>query len=77
MLIPVCCFTCGKVLANKKEAYDEKVRERKLSKNIPLDKITYLKENNADKTIEGQVLDELKIKRPCCRTIMLTSVSIE
>lgn len=77
MLIPVCCFTCGKVLGNKKEAYDEIVRQRKLAKGDSLDRITYLKENNADKTVEGQVLDELKIKRPCCRTIMLTSVSIE
>ena len=77
MLIPVKCFTCGKVLGNKKEAYDEMVRERKLARNIPHDRIQYLNEHNVEKTIEGQVMDELRIKRVCCRTAILTCVDIE
>ena len=32
MIIPVRCVTCGNVLANKYRYYQEKVRERKISK---------------------------------------------
>ncbi len=76
MLIPVKCFTCGRVLANKKLKYDEMVRERKLAQGMSTDRIMYLKDTTTDKTVEGHVLDELKLFSPCCRTIMITSVNI-
>ncbi len=77
MIIPVKCFNCGKVLANKWKYYNEKVREKKLSKGIEdTSKVTYLTKEFVDKTIEGEVLDELGLKRMCCRTKMLTHVDI-
>jgi len=42
MLIPVKCFTCGKVLADKYRFYEQEVRKRKLSKNMEVDEVIYL-----------------------------------
>jgi len=77
MIIPVKCFTCGKVLANKYNYYVTKVREEKLKKKIDLEKVMYLTEMNTEKTIEGKVLDQIGLVKPCCRRHMLTHVDIE
>lgn len=77
MIIPVKCFTCGNVLANKYRAYQSSVRERKSGKNMRVDAVVYLTENNQDKTPEGEVLDELRLTKYCCRRHMLTHVDIE
>jgi DNA-directed RNA polymerase subunit N (RpoN/RPB10) len=77
LIIPVKCFTCGEVLADKYRAYLARVREIKLSKNQPIDRVMYLTTNNTQKTPEGQVLDELQLDNVCCRRHMLTHVDIE
>ena len=76
MLIPVKCFTCGKVLADKYRAYEVRVREKKSGQNMNVDGVIYLTEANRDKTPEGIVLDELKLDKYCCRRHMLTHVDI-
>ena len=76
MPISIKCFTCGNVLANKYEAYKEKVREEKIKNKESTEKIIYLTHANTTKTIEGRTLDELNLKKMCCRTIMLTHVDI-
>ena len=55
MIIPVRCFTCGKVIGNKYETYIELVN-------------TNFKESEA--------LDELELKRYCCRRMVLTHVDL-
>ena len=77
MIIPVKCFTCGKVLGNKYRYYLEKVREKKLARDMEIDKVIYLTETHRDKTPEGEVMDELKLNKMCCRRHMLTHVDIE
>lgn len=77
MIIPIKCFTCGKVLADKFRYYEKEVRKRKSEKNIELDNVIYLTKDTVDKTIEGEVLDELKLNKMCCRRHMLTHVDIE
>ena len=47
MIIPVKCFTCGMVIANKYRYYQEQVRKKKLAKrgngeSIDVDKVVYL-----------------------------------
>jgi DNA-directed RNA polymerase subunit N (RpoN/RPB10) len=76
MIIPVKCFTCGNVLADKYLYYQNKVRETKLKKKQDLDDVVYLTESNTEKTIEGKVLDELELNKMCCRRHMLTHVDI-
>jgi len=77
MIIPIKCFTCGNVLANKYRYYLEEVRKRKLSKDIDVDKVVYLTNEFKEKSIEADVLDELGLTKICCRRHFLTHVDIE
>lgn len=73
MLIPVKCFTCGKVIANKYPIYLERVALLKKDKK---DTLKYLDTEKIEKTEEGIVLDELGLVDICCRRHMLTHVDI-
>lgn len=77
MIIPVKCFTCGKVLADKYIYYTTKVREMKVNNSIDTNKVIYLTEDNIKKTPEAMVLDNIGLKKMCCRRHMLTHVDIE
>ena len=81
MIIPVKCFTCGMVIANKYRFYVEEVRKKKLAKkgndeSIDLDKVLYLTKEFHEKTPEGEVLDDLNMTKMCCRRHFLTHVDI-
>ena len=80
MLIPVRCFTCGKVLADKWEYYKEKCKEMEKTggagkktkddeKETPMSK--YFVE-----PFKKDILDELGLDRYCCRRHMLGHVDI-
>jgi DNA-directed RNA polymerase subunit N (RpoN/RPB10) len=77
MIIPVKCFTCGNVLADKYRFYLAEVRKKKLANGLNVDKVVYLSIEKKDKTPEGEVLDELGLHNVCCRRHMLTHVDIE
>tara|TARA_B100000989_G_C19503880_1_gene455553 strand:+ start:1104 stop:1337 length:234 start_codon:yes stop_codon:yes gene_type:complete len=77
MIIPVKCFTCGKVLGNKYRYYVKEVQKRKINKDIDVEKVQYLTKDFIDKTPEGEVLDILNLNKYCCRRHMLTHVDIE
>lgn len=77
MIIPIKCFTCGKVIANKYRYYCQEVRKRKLARDIDVDKVLYLTKEFRDKTPEGEVLDELNMTKMCCRRHFLTHVDID
>ena len=83
MIIPVKCFTCGLVLANKYRYYKAEVRKlRKMSSEgndseENLDRVIYFTKKNMKKTHEGEVLDKLGLHNVCCRRHMLTHVDIE
>ena len=50
MIIPVKCFTCGKVLGNKYRYYCREVRRLKGQQDMKVDQVVYLTEENAEKT---------------------------
>ena len=77
MIIPIKCFTCGTVLADKYRFYTQEVRKRKLAKTMDVEKVVYLTKEFHDKTPEGEVLDELNMVKMCCRRHFLTHVDIE
>ncbi len=52
---PIRCITCGKLLADKYEEFDRRVKSGENPK---------------------VVLDEMGIRRYCCRTVMLTSIDL-
>lgn len=54
--MPVRCFTCGAVVADKWEEYDKRV--------------------NVNHEDAGKVLDELEVKRYCCRRMFLSNVDL-
>jgi DNA-directed RNA polymerase subunit N (RpoN/RPB10) len=77
MIIPVKCFTCGMVLADKYRYYQNEVRKIKVSKDLNLEKVVYLTKDRVEKTPEGEVLDSLGLTNVCCRRHMLTHVDVE
>ncbi|MBK5190323.1 MAG: DNA-directed RNA polymerase subunit N [Methanosarcinales archaeon] len=53
-MIPVRCYTCGKVISDVWDEYKERIK----------------REN------PGKVLDELEIKRYCCRRMLLAHAEL-
>jgi DNA-directed RNA polymerase I, II, and III subunit RPABC5 len=76
MIVPVKCFGCGKELANLYRVYLEKVKERKLEKNIDPSKIIYLTKEPMGITPEKEIMDALRLNKICCRNIIMTVVEI-
>jgi DNA-directed RNA polymerase subunit N len=56
MMMPIRCFSCGAVIADKWEEYDKRV--------------------NKEKEPAGKVLDDLGVKRYCCRRMFLSNVEL-
>lgn len=74
MLIPIKCFTCGKVLADKQRYYERKLKEENMNNK---EKTIYLTPENIQKTNAGKILDDLGLTKMCCRRHMLCHVDIE
>ena len=79
MLIPVRCFTCGKTISDKWVPFIKGVNEKKDSNTTndikDLD-IEYINLENPNKSIEGEVMDELGLHRYCCRRMILGNVHL-
>jgi len=76
MIIPVRCFTCGKVLADKWEAYKRMCEEAGARAEEAGDELDEAPAAPGAKTPHGLVLDKLGITRMCCRAVMLTHVDL-
>lgn len=89
MIIPVRCFGCGKVLADKWEAYVDRCMTAQLAQNARgsaqnAQSATSAQEGGQGtteagangKTVQGRVLDALGITTQCCRAVMLTHVDL-
>ena len=84
MIIPIRCFTCGEVIADKWIPYIAEVQNRKNAVDKELDPtkdildLQYidLSKQKGEKSIEGQILDEMKLHKYCCRRMMLSNVNI-
>ena len=63
MIIPIKCFTCGTVIADKYRYYCEEVRKRKMTRDLHVEKVIYLTPEYSQKTPEGEVLDLLKLNK--------------
>ena len=71
MIIPIRCMTCGKILADKWEYYEKRCKE--LEKEETKSETS---ERFFDKHLKGKVLDELQLKKMCCRRHMLGHVDL-
>ena len=84
MIIPVRCFTCGEVLADKWVPYITAIHEEKnkSSEEIETDtddlELKYIDVHNPnpEMSIEGKILTEMNLHKYCCRRMMLGNVHI-
>ena len=73
MIFPIRCVSCNSVIAGKYLTYLEKVEIiRKKSGKTEMEYLT----STTTKTAEGIALDELNVKKPCCRRHFLTHVDL-
>ena len=73
MIFPIRCVSCNNVIAGKWLAYLEKVKEyRRETGKTEMEYLTA----TTTKTAEGKALDDLGVRRPCCRRHFLTHVDL-
>lgn len=76
MLIPIRCFSCGKVIANKWSAYERRLREmRSVDDENAVTELTCARDVPSRATA-GQILDQLTITKLCCRRHFLATVDL-
>jgi DNA-directed RNA polymerase subunit N len=76
MIIPIKCFTCGTLIADKYRFYVIHVNAEKERLNQTHDPVYFSNTSNA-KSPEGHIMDKLGLTKQCCRRHMLTHVDIE
>tara|TARA_B100000902_G_C26991709_1_gene755374 strand:+ start:187 stop:441 length:255 start_codon:yes stop_codon:yes gene_type:complete len=79
MLIPIRCFTCNNIIADKWDPFIIMTNLEKNKNDKPVDNtldVKYIDLKNADKSVEGKVLDELGLHKYCCRRMMLSNVHL-
>jgi DNA-directed RNA polymerase I, II, and III subunit RPABC5 len=78
MIIPIRCFTCNKVIAHLWEEYLKQIQLAYIEEDIKNNRKNRFVdiETIENKTIEGKILDEMKLNRYCCRRMMLSHVDL-
>lgn len=76
MIIPVRCFTCGKVIADKYDYYIEEMNKLKKYKEEMTQKKSEQNFKNFDDIRTGHILDKLGLTRYCCRRHLIAHVDM-
>ena len=82
MIIPVRCFTCGKLLSDKYNYYNKELLRRKIAHQTPDVSqpddplVIDLTAKEVKKTVVGEIMDEIGLTRDCCRKNMMTNINI-
>ena len=66
MIIPVRCFTCGKVIGEAYEEYKKRYAVYKAS----------IDSGEKPKETPKEILDDLEVDRYCCRRMIITHVDL-
>lgn len=74
MIIPIRCFTCGKVLADKWEYYSAKCKE--IDENSETNKEGKDSYKNVSGNFKKPIFEALQIEKICCRRHLLTHVDL-
>lgn len=73
MIIPIRCFTCGKVMADKIDYYVSEVEKlKKKDKNDEQDPLF----KNFDDVHTDVILNNLGLTRYCCRRNLISNVDL-
>lgn len=70
MIIPVRCFTCGRVMADIIDYYENE--KANIEENKKVDKLY----KNFDKIHTAHILDNLGLKRYCCRRNLIANIDM-
>lgn len=65
MIIPIRCFTCGTLIADKYQRFLTELEKKEKKENI----------DNQNRDI-SEIFKELKLKRYCCRRMLYTQSNI-
>jgi DNA-directed RNA polymerase I, II, and III subunit RPABC5 len=76
MIIPIRCMNCGSILASKWLWYKERVEQLRKTSNKNNGNLIYMNSEAVPETAENQALNELGLKRYCCRKHMITHVDL-
>ena len=83
MIIPIKCFTCGKVLGDKWNTYKKLLEKKDLNnknKKYTIDDITITSKDDPlkhfDDNYQDKILNKMDITKMCCRRHMLTHVDL-
>ena len=71
MIFPIRCMTCGKVIGDFWNAYNEEIKKEK----APEETID-INAKKIEKTHRGKILDKFGMDRYCCRRHFLTHVDL-
>ena len=72
MIIPIRCFTCGKVMADKIDYYMQEVEKLKAKQKKDDDGLY----KNFDEVQSKELLDSLGLTRYCCRRNLISNVDL-
>jgi len=74
MIIPIKCYTCGKLIADKYKQYQDFLEEKNNDESLKT------KTNQIDvkqqKSYEAEILNQLGLTKYCCRRMLLTCVDL-
>tara|TARA_Y100000816_G_C25817175_1_gene427669 strand:+ start:293 stop:535 length:243 start_codon:yes stop_codon:yes gene_type:complete len=76
MIIPIRCFSCNKLIADKYTIYLDLNKKLELDNNLTTIDTNLINSGAIETSAQGKILDELNIKRYCCRRMFLTQVDI-
>ena len=74
MIIPIRCMNCGNMIADKWRKYQERLKMRRGDNKE--NSTIYIDGSSKVVTPEGETLDELGLRRDCCRKHFLTHVDL-
>ena len=72
MIVPIRCFTCGKVMADKIDYYTAELEKLKKSQETNQDPLF----KNFDDIQTKDLLDSLGLTRYCCRRNLISNVDL-
>ena len=72
MIIPIRCFSCGNVIADKWLWYTNELKKR----GKQTEDRYYMDGTQIPQTVELQLMTKVGFKRPCCRKQFLTHVDL-
>ena len=73
MIIPIRCFTCGKVTGDSWDSFCKKVTSYKTNDEASHE---FINVEKVKKMAAGQALDELGFKKMCCRVVFLSHINL-